>query len=328
MRRREFITLAGGAAAWPMVARGQQADRMRRIGVLMGFVSTDQEAQTFQQAFNLRLKELGWVEGSNARIDVRWAGGSLESFKANAAELVGLKPDVILANTTPAITVLQQQTTTTPIVFVQVTDPVGQAIVPNLAHPGGNVTGFSFVDFSVGGKWFEVLKEIAPAVSRVAVIYNPQTRSISSYLPFLQSAAKSLGVEMAPSPAHDDNVIERAVTSINERPGGGLCVIADPFTAEHRLRIIELAARHHVPAIYPRRIFAADGGLVAYGTDVVDLFKNAAGYIDRILKGEKAGDLPVQNPNKYELSINLKTAKALGLTVPPKLLFTADEVIE
>ena len=242
--------------------------------------------------------------------------------------LVGLKRDVILANTTPAVAALRHETTTLPIVFVQVTDPLGQGFVANLAHPGSNVTGFSFVDFTVGEKWLQGLKEIAPPVNRVAVIYNPQTMSFSPYLPSLQSAATSLGMEMIESPVHDDRDTDNAVKAISERPGGGLSVIADPFTAEHRIRIIELAARHRVPAIYPRRIFVVDGGLVAYGTDVLDLFRSAAGYVDRILRGEKPGDLPVQTPTKYELTINLKTAGALGLVVPPSLLARADEVIE
>lgn len=329
MRRRDFIQASIALISlWPLSARAQQGEPVRRIGILMGFAPTDQEAQAFYQAFGLRLKELGWANGTSAKFDVRWASGNPESFKADAAELVGLKPDILLANTTPAIKLLHQQTTTIPIVFVQVTDPVGQGIVSNLARPGGNVTGFSFVDFSVGGKWLELLREITPAVKQVALLYNPQTRSVSPYLPFLQSAAKSLGLEMIDSPAHDDSDIERAITSISQQLSGGLCVIADPFTAEHRLRIIELAARHRVPAVYPRRIFVADGGLIAYGTDVVDLFKSAAGYVDRILRGEKPGELPVQSPKRYELDINTRTAKALGVAVPPTLLARADEVIE
>ena len=329
MKRREFLYLAGAAAtAWPVMARAQQGEQVRRIGILMGFAPTDQEAQAFHQAFSLRLKELGWVAGGNARFDVRWASGNLESFRAEAAELVGVKPDILLANTTPAVVALHQKTTTIPIVFVQVSDPIGQGIVSNLPHPGGNVTGFSFVDFSVGGKWLALLKEIAPAVRRVAVLYNPQTMAVSPYRPFLQSAAKSLGVEIIDAPAREDNDIERVVASINQQPTDGLCVIADPFTAEHRVRIVELAARYRVPAIYPRHIFVSDGGLMAYGTDVAELFKSAAGYIDRILRGEKPGELPVQNPTKYALSINVKTAAALGMTVPPTLLARADEVIE
>jgi putative ABC transport system substrate-binding protein len=328
MRRREFLGLVGASAGWPVLARAQQGEPVRRIGILMGFAPTDQEAQAFHQAFSLRLKELGWVDGGNARFDVRWASGNLESFRSDAAELVGRKPDILLANTSPAIIALQRQTTTIPIVFVQVSDPVGQGIVSNLAHPGGNVTGFSFVDFSVGGKWLALLKEIAPAVSRIAILYNPQTRSVAPYQTFLQSAAKALGVALIDSPARDDNDIERVITSMNQRPTDGLCVIADPFTADHRVRIVELAARHRLPAVYPRRIFVADGGLMAYGTDVVDLFKSAAGYIDRILRGEKPGELPVQYPTRYELSINGKTAAALGVTLPPTLLARADEVIE
>jgi putative ABC transport system substrate-binding protein len=330
MRRRDLIVMlfGGTAVAASRLARAQQLERIRRIGVLMGFDSTNPEAQTFQNAFTGRLRELGWIDGRNARFEYRWASGTPERFQAYAAELVGLKPDVILANTTPAVAALRHETATLPIVFVQVTDPLGQGFVANLAHPGSNVTGFSFVDFTVGEKWLQGLKEIAPPVNRVAVIYNPQTMSFSPYLPSLQSAATSLGMEMIEAPVHDDRDIDNAVKAISEKPGGGLSVIADPFTAEHRIRIIELAARHRVPAIYPRRIFVVDGGLIAYGTDVLDLFRSAAGYVDRILRGEKPGDLPVQTPTKYELSINLKTAGALGLVVPPSLLARADEVIE
>jgi putative tryptophan/tyrosine transport system substrate-binding protein len=294
----------------------------------MGFASTDQEARSFEQAFRLKLRERNWVDGKNVRFEVRWANGNLERFKDFAAELVSLKPDVILADTTPAVAALRQETTTIPIVFVQVTDPLGQAFVNNLAHPDGNLTGFSFVDLSVGGKWLEDLKEIAPTVHRVAVVYNGRTVSLTPYLPTLQSAATSLGMEMIVSPVQDDAEIEHAVSTISQSPDGGMSVIADPFTAQHRGKIIEMAARYRVPAIYPRRIFVADGGLIAYGSDVVDLFKGAAGYVDRILNGEKPADLPVQTPTKYELAINLKTARQLGLTVPPSLLARADEIIE
>jgi putative ABC transport system substrate-binding protein len=330
MQRRKFVKLIGGAAVvWPLTAHAQQIYRtMRRIGVLMGFDAADPEAQTFREAFRLRLKELGWIDGTNVSFEYRWANGDPERFKLYAAELVSLNPDVIIANTSPAVAVLRRETTTIPIVFVQVTDPLGQGIVSNLAHPGGNVTGFSFVDFTVAQKWLEDLKEIAPAVNRVAVIYNPQTMPFSSYLPSLQSAAESLGMEMIASPVRDGSDIESAITAASEGSGGGLSVIGDPFTTEHRLQIIELAARHHLPAIYPRRIFVADGGLIAYGTDVIALFKSASDYVNRILKGEKPGDLPVQTPTKYELVVNLKTANALGLNIPPTLLARADEVIE
>ena len=307
-------------AAW-----GQE--RLRLIGVLMGFAATDSEAQSFQRAFSQRLKELGWADGNNARFEYRWAAGDRERFRAYAAELVALKPDVILANTTPAIAALKSATTTIPIVFVQVTDPVGQGFVSNLARPGGNVTGFDFVDFSVGGKWLELLKEAAPAVTGVAVVYNPQT-SPAGYLPSLQAAAVALGIEVIQSPVRDVSDIQRVVKTIGERPGGGMTVMADVFTAAHRRPLIELAARHRVPAMYSRRIYVADGGLMAYGTDVVEMFKNAAGYVDRVLKGAAPGELPVQRPTKFALALNLKTARDLGLEFPPKVLALAEEVIE
>jgi putative tryptophan/tyrosine transport system substrate-binding protein len=255
------------------------------------------------------------------------AAGDREHFKAYAAELVALKPDVILANTSPAVAALRQETTTIPVVFVQVTDSVGQGFVTNLARPGGNMTGFEFVEFSVGGKWLELLKEAAPAVTRVAVMYNPQT-SPAGYLPSLRSAAATLRVEVTEAPVRDDSEIERAVSAASERPGGGLTVMPDPFMAAHRAPIIALAARHCLPVMYNRRIYVMDGGLMAYGTDVVELFKTAAGYVDRILKGADPGELPVQRPTKFELALNLKTAKALGLEFPPKVLALADEVIE
>src|SRR5262245_6494765 len=254
----------------------------------MGFATTDPEAQAFQRAFSQRLRELGWTDGTTARFDYRWASGDRERFKAYASELVALKPDVILANTTPAVAALRQETTTIPIVFVQITDPVGQGFVSNLVN---------FVDFSVGGKWLELLKEAAPAVNRVAVMYNPQT-SPAGYLPSLRSAAATLRVELTEAPVRDDGEIERVITAMSERPGGGLTVMADVFIAAHRAPIIALAARHRLPTIYPRRIYAVDGGLMGYGTDVVELFKNAAGYVDRILKGSQPGELPVQRPTK------------------------------
>jgi putative tryptophan/tyrosine transport system substrate-binding protein len=329
MRRREFITLLGGAAAaWPLAARAQQGERMRRIGVLMGFATTDPEAQAYQRAFSQRLRELGWTDGTTARFDYRWASGDRERFKAYASELVALKPDVILANTTPAVAALRQETTTIPIVFVQIADPVSQGFVSNLARPGGNMTGFDFVDFSVGGKWLELLKEAAPAVTRVAVMYNPQTFSPAGYLPSLRSAATTLRVEVTEAPVRDDGEIERVITAMSERPGGGLTVMAEVFMAAHRAPIIALAARHRLPVMYPRRIYVMDGGLMGYGTDVGELFKRAAGYVDRILKGADPGELPVQRPTKFELALNLKTAKTLGIEFPPKVLALADEVIE
>lgn len=327
MRRRAFIAALGAAAAWPLAGHAQQPDRIRRIGVLMGFATTDLEAQSFLRAFIQRMGELGWNEGSNAKLEIRWAASDAERFNAHAAELVSLKPDVIVANTTPAVAALRRQTTTIPIVFVQVTDPVGQGFVTNLARPGGNVTGFDFVDFSVGGKWIELLKDVAPAVARVAIMYNPRSAP-SGYLPSMQSAAAALAVELSEAPVRDDGEIEQTVRTTSERPGGGIAVMADVFTAARRKPIIEFAARYRLPVMYPRRIFVADGGLMAYGPDVVELFKNAANYVDRILKGADPGELPVQRPTKFDLALNLKTAQALGLEIPPKLLATADEVIE
>jgi putative ABC transport system substrate-binding protein len=294
----------------------------------MGFATTDLEAQAFQRAFSQRLRELGWTDGTTAKFDYRWAAGDRERFRAYAAEIVALKPDVILANTTPAVAALQRETTTIPVVFVQVTDPVGQGFVTNLARPGGNLTGFDFVDFSVGGKWLELLKEAAPAITRVAIMYNPQTSAAVGYLPSFRPAAATLRVELTETAVRDDSEIERVITAMSERPGGGLIVMADVFMAAHRAPIIALAGRHRLPAMYSRRIYVADGGLMAYGTDVVDLFKRAAGYVDRILKGADPAALPVQRPTKFELALNLKTAKTLGIEFPPKVLALADEVIE
>jgi putative ABC transport system substrate-binding protein len=327
IRRREFITLLGGAAALPIAARAQPVQRVRRIGVLMGFATTNPEGQAFQQAFAQRLRELGWTDGTRATVDYRWAASDRERFKADASELVALKPDVILAHTTPAVAALRQETTTIPIVFVSVTDPVGQGLVTNLARPGGNMTGFDLVDFSVGGKWLQLLKEAAPAVTQVAVMYNPQT-SPAGYLPSVRTAAATLRVEVTEAPVRDDGEIERVVTAMSERPGGGLTVMADVFIATHRAPIIASAARHRLPAMYPRPIYVMDGGLMGYGTDVIEQFKSAAGYVDRILKGADPGELPVQRPTKFELALNLKTAKTLGIEFPPQVLALADEVIE
>ena len=327
IRRREFITLLGGAAALPLAARAQPVQRVRRIGVLMGFATTNPEGQAFQQAFAQRLRELGWTDGTRATVDYRWAASDRERFKADASELVALKPDVILAHSTPAVAALRQETTTIPIVFVSVTDPVGQGLVTNLARPGGNMTGFDLVDFSVGGKWLQLLKEAAPAVTQVAVMYNPQT-SPAGYLPSVRTAAATLRVEVTEAPVRDDGEIERVVTAMSERPGRGLIVMADVFIATHRAPIIASAARHRLPAMYPRPIYVMDGGLMGYGTDVIEQFKSAAGYVDRILKGADPAELPVQRPTKFELALNLKTAKTLGIEFPPQVLALADEVIE
>jgi putative tryptophan/tyrosine transport system substrate-binding protein len=329
MRRRDFIARVAGAAAtgWPLAAWAEPVERVRRIGVLMGFATAHPEGQAFQQAFAQRLRELGWTDGARATVDYRWAAGDRERFKAYASELVALKPDVILAHTTPAVAALRQETTTIPIVFVSVTDPVGQGLVTNLARPGGNMTGFDLVDFSVASKWLQLLKEAAPAVTRVAVMYNPQT-SPAGYLPSLRSAAASLRVEITEALVSDDGEIERVITAMTERPDGGLIVMAEVLIATHRGPIIASAARHRLPAMYPRPIYVRDGGLMGYGTDVIELFKNAAGYVDRILKGANPGELPVQRPTKFELALNLKTAKTLGIEFPPQVLALANEVIE
>ncbi len=330
MRRREFITLLGGAAAaWPLAARAQQAGRVRRIGVLMGFAASDPEAQRSIAAFRQRLQELGWSEPGNVRIEVRWAAGDAGHFEADAADLVGIKPDVILGNTSQGVTALRQKTDTIPIVFSQVTDPVGQGFVANLAHPGGNVTGFSSFEPEMAGKWLELLKEIAPGIARVVFIFNPRTASYAAlYLRSIKALAPSLAVELSEAPVLDEAEIDSAMAAHRREPGAGLIVAPDVFNISHRRSIIALAARYRLPAVYTLRLFASDGGLIAYGYDVVDQFRQAALYVDHILRGVNPGDLPVQQPTKFELVINLITAKALGLTVPSHLQQRADEVIE
>jgi putative ABC transport system substrate-binding protein len=330
MRRRDFISLLGGAAvAWPHAAIAQQPDRVRRIGLLMVFAATDPEGQRRAAIFAQALQKLGWTDGSNVRIDYRWAGGDADQTRTFAKELVSLAPDVLLAGATPPATALQSVTRTIPIVFVGVSDPVGQGIVESLAHPGGNLTGFTDFEFSLGAKWLETLKAIAPRVTRVALIFNPKTaRFAPLYLRSAEAAASSFVLELTATPVHDDAEVERALTSLGSEPGGSVLVLPDIFTVTHRKPIIELAARYRLPAVYPYRYFAADGGLLSYGIDPIDPYLRAASYVDRILKGAKPADLPVQQPTKFELVINMKTAKALGLTVPPSLLVRADEVIE
>jgi putative ABC transport system substrate-binding protein len=330
MKRREFITLVSGAAAWPLAARAQQIDRtMRRVGVLMPFVPDDPEARLRVAALEQGLRDLGWVDSRNLRIDYRWATDDPDRLPGEAAALVAAAPDVILANSTPVLSELRKQSTTLPIVFVQVTDPVGSGFVPNLARPGGNVTGFTNFEFAISGKWLQTLKEVAPAVTRTAVVFNPQTAPYAAaLLQPIEVAARTFAVAAMTAPAADAAAIEAAVTGFAQTPNGGLIVLPDVSTAQHRDLIIALAARHRLPAIYPYRYYAVSGGLISYGTEVTDVCRRAAGYVDRILKGEKPADLPVQMPTKYELVINLKTAKALGLEVPPTLLARADEVIE
>jgi putative tryptophan/tyrosine transport system substrate-binding protein len=329
MRRREFISLLGGAAAtWPLTARAQQAERVRRVGVLMHLAADDPEGQPRITAFEQGLRELGWAVGRNLRIDYRWAAGDPDRLRKYAAELAALAPDVILAGGgTPLVVALQQATATVPIVFVGVADPVGAGLVGSLARPGSNATGFTVYEYSISGKWLELLKEIAPRVTRAAVIRELAIAG-TGQLGAIQSVAPSLGVELFPIGVRDAGEIERAVVAFSRGSNGGLIVTGSPSTLVHRHQIITLAARHLLPAVYPYRYFVASGGLVSYGPDVIDQFRSAASYVDRILKGEKPADLPVQAPTKYELVVNAKTAKQLGLEIPPTLLARADEVIE
>jgi putative ABC transport system substrate-binding protein len=329
MKRREFITLLGsGALAWPLAARAQQRERMRRIGVLMNLAADDAEGQARLAAFLQGLQEAGWAVGHNVRVDLRWGAGDADHFRKQAAELVALPLDVVLASGIPAATPLLQATRTVPIVFAQVVDPVGAGLVASLARPGGNATGFTSPEYGFAGKWVELIKEIAPGVTRVAVLRDAATSSGIGMLGAIQLAASSFGMELTPVGANDSGEIERGVTAFARASNGGLIVTGNSLTMVHRQLIITLAARHRLPAVYALRLFVNDGGLISYGSDTIDPYRRAAGYVDRILKGEKPADLPVQQPTKFELIINLKTAKALGLDLPPTLLSRADEVIE
>jgi ABC-type uncharacterized transport system substrate-binding protein len=368
VKRREFITLLGGAAAtWPLAARaalaseasGQRGDskvrahsasedarkradatrpepgssaraqgeEMRRIAVLMG-IANDAEGQARVAAFRLRLQGLGWTEGRNLRLDYSWGTGDKDRILSAARQLIDLQPDVILANSTLVATALKRETSTIPIVFVQVADPVRDAIVASLARPGANITGFTSFEYTMGGKWLETLKDIAPAVSRVALVHNPQDTNWPGFLRAIERVAPSFGVQLATVGMRDAGDIESPIDAFAQATNGGLIVLPTPITNLHRKLIIALAARRKLPAVYPFRFFVADGGLLSYGFDSIDPFRRAAGYVDRILKGEKPADLPVQAPVKYELALNLKTARALGLEVPATLLARADEVIE
>ena len=327
--RRELLAALGGvAAAWPLAARAQQREKMRHIGVLMNLAADDAEGQTRLAAFLQGLQEAGWAVGRNVRIDLRWAASDADRFRGQASELVALAPDVVLASGTPAATPLLQASRTLPIVFVQVVDPVGAGLVASLARPGGNATGFSVYEYGIGGKWVELLKEIASNVTRVAVLRDAATTSGIGMLGGIQSVASSFGMELTPVGVSDAREIERVVTTFARASNGGLIVTGNTAAITHRELIIGLAARHRMPAVYGLRIFVNDGGLISYSPDSIDPYRRAGGYVDRILKGEKPADLPVQNPTKYELVINLKTAKALGLQIPDKLLALADEVIE
>ena len=331
MRRREFITLIGSSAAtWPFAVRAQQVERVRRIGVLLPNNSDDPQGQARLAAFVKELQQLGWTDGSNVRIETRWGGGDADRYRKYAAELVALAPDVILANTSPIVAAVQQATQTLPIVFVQVIDPVGAGFVASLAKPGGNATGFALFEFGLSGKWLALLKEIAPSVTRAAVIRNLSNAAGIGQLGAIQAVAPSLGVELTPIDARTLKEIERAVTEFSRAPNSGLVVTASPTAQVHRQQLITLVTRLRLPAVYPFRYFAVDGALISYGPNLEaeHTFRPAAGYVDRILKGEKPADLPVQAPDKYELVVNLKTAKALGFTIPPSVLGRADEVIE
>jgi putative ABC transport system substrate-binding protein len=327
MRRRDFIVGLGGAAAvWPAGARAQQP--MRRIGVLMDMALGDPEAPPRVAAFLRGLQQLGWTDGRNVRIDTRWAAGDANLHRRYAAELVALAPDVLLATASPTVAALQAATRTVPIVFAHAADPVGAGLVDSLARPGGNATGFILFEYGISAKWLELLKEFAPRVTRVAVLRDPATAAGMGQFGAIQSVAPSFGVELRPVNVRDPGEIERAITNFAAEPNGGLIVTANPLATFHRGLIIALAARHRLPAVYTTAFFVTDGGLISYGPDLVDHYRRAAGYVDRILKGEKPADLPVQAPTKYELVINLKTAKTLGLTVPQTLLARADQVIE
>jgi putative ABC transport system substrate-binding protein len=326
MRRREFITLLAGAAVWPLPARAQQ---LRRIAVLMAnYAPSDREGQASMAAFLDTLQKHGWSEGRNLRVDARWDAGDAARMKASVAEVVRSAPDVIVAAANPAVAELSRQTSTIPIVFTRVADPVGSGFVPSIARPGGNITGFQASDAALGSKWLGVLKEAVPDLERAAVLYGSDSGGNVALLHAAQAAAPSAGIELTAIDVKANGEIEHAVAAFAERPHSGLIVVAHPYTTAKRASIITLAARHRLPAIYPYRFFAAEGGLISYGPDQIDQWRGAAGYVDSILRGEKPGELPVQAPTKYELVVNLATARALGLAIPPAFPLRADEVIE
>jgi putative ABC transport system substrate-binding protein len=327
MRRRQFIAGLGSAVAWPVVARAQQGERVRRIGVLMAADENGQGSRGFS-VFTQALADLGWTDGRNVRMDVRWGGGDTNRMQGLAQELVALQPDIILADSTPVTVALQRETRTIPIVFASVSDPVASGIVARLDRPSGNITGIANLEASLGGKWLEVLSEIAPGLKRAAIMFNPDIFPVSTFMPSLETAARSLKVVPITAPVRSDAEIETAIGALGREPGGGLVTMPDIFIVTHRSVIILAAARNNVPLVHGFSDFAREGGLLSYGPYTLDRFPRAATYVDRILRGAKPGDLPVQFPTKYEMVVNLKTAKALGLTVPQSILLRADEVIE
>jgi putative ABC transport system substrate-binding protein len=326
MKRRDFVTLLGGAAAWPLAARAQQRERVRRIGVLMPFDENDPVA--IVSPFTQALADLGWTDGSNVRIDLRSHGDDTGRIRALARELVGLKPDIIVTNGSPATAAVQRETRTIPIVFMAGGDPVATGIVARLNQPGGNVTGFAQYEPSLAGKWLELLSEVAPGLKRAAIMFNPDIAVHSVYIPSFETAARSLKVVPIIAPVHSDVEIETAIIALGREPGGGLVVMPDGFLEAHRVPLILASARSNVPAVYGNSLFARYGGLLSYGGPNRDTVRRAATYVDRILRGEKPGDLPVQFPTKFEMVVNRKTATALGLAIPPSILLRADEVIE
>ena len=328
MKRREFITLLCGAAAWPLAARAQQGERMRRIGVLEPIAAESPDGKARQGAFLQRLQQLGWIDGRNVRIDTRWSAGNDAETRKYATELAALAPDVILTAGSAAIEPMRQATRTVPIVFVIVPDPVGAGFVESLSRPGGNATGFMMFEYNLSGKWLELLKEITPGVTRAAVLRDPAITAGIGQFAVIQFVAPSVGVDVSPISVREVAEIERGIAAFARSPNGGMLVTASALAAVHRDLIITLAARYKLPAVYVQRHFVASGGLISYRPDFIDQYRRAADYVDRILKGEKPADLPVQAPTKYDLVINLKTAKTLGLTVPPSVLARADEVIE
>jgi putative tryptophan/tyrosine transport system substrate-binding protein len=329
MRRRDFITLIGSAAAWPLAVRAQQGGTVKRVGALMAGAATQPQRQAELAAFVERLRQLGWSEGRNLHLEVRWNAGDAELAKIFAAQLIGVMPDVILAATPTNLTLLRQMTSSVPIVFVTVTDPVEQGFVASLTRPGGNITGFANFEYTIGGKWLGLLKTAAPSVARVGVMVNPDTSpQFRFYMRAIDSAGASLGIKASAMPVRAEAEIEPTIAAFAAEPNGALILPGNSFTTQHMALITSLAARHRLPSIASTADFARIGGLISYGVDAIDDFRSAAGYVDRILKGEKPADLPVQFPTKFSLAINLKTAKALGLIVPPNLLAIADEVIE